>query len=148
MKYIFIALIIFVSSCNNNGGNASARLDKEMKRHLDPKDSIVNQMELDKTFALQSSERQGVDNDRFKEFDYWKEMDKNFFQYVESKTFSNADEAGGSATTLEIYKAIKKGNTEIRFYKKHYYGNKNPADTSFVRDTATYLYNTYKFNIQ
>ena len=148
MKYIFIALIVVISSCNNDSGNASARLDKEMKKHLDPQDSIVNQMGLDKTFALQSSERQGVDNERFKEFDYWKEMDKNFFQYVESKTFSNPDEAGGSATILEIYKAIKKGNTEIRFYKKHYYGNKNPVDTSFVRDTATYLYNTYKFNIQ
>ena len=119
-----------------------------MKKHLDPQDSIVNKMEPGKTFALQSSERPGVDNERFKEFDYWKEMDKDFFQFVENKTFNNPGEAGGSATTLEIYKAIKKGNTEIRFYKKHYYGNKNPADTSFVKDTATHLYNTYKFNIQ
>ncbi len=119
-----------------------------MKKHLDPQDSIVNKMELAKTFALQSSEREGIDQERFKEFDYWKEMDKEFFQYVESKTFSNPDEAGGISTKLEIYKAIKKGETEIRFYKKHYYGNKNPADTSFVRDTATYLYNTYKFNIR
>ena len=148
MKYIFIALIVVISSCNNNGGNASARLDEEMKKHLDPQDSIVNKMEPGKTFALQSSERQGVDNERFKEFDYWKEMDKDFFQFVENKTFNNPGEAGGSATTLEIYKAIKKGNTEIRFYKKHYYGNKDPADTSFVKDTATHLYNTYKFSIQ
>ena len=144
---MLIVLLVIVSSCNNDG-SASARFDREMKKHLEPKDSIVNKMELGKTFALQSSERQGVDNERFKEFDYWKEIDKDFFQYVESKTFSNPDEAGGSATTLEIYKAIKKGNTEIRFYKKHYYDMTAPVDSIVVRDTAAYLYNTYKFSVE
>ena len=78
----------------------------------------------------------------------WKEMDKDFFQYIEDKEFSNPTEDGGTSTTLEIYKAIKKGNTEVRFYKKHYYGNRNPADSSIVKDTTSYLYNTYKFSIE
>ena len=148
MKYILIALIAVISSCNNESKDASARLEKELKKHLDPMDSIINKIKLNKTLALQSSERQGVDNERFKEFDYWKEVDKNFFQYVESKEFSNPSEAGGASTTLEIYKAIKKGNTAIRFYKKHYYSNRSPADTSYVKDTTAYLYNTYKFSIE
>ena len=148
MRFILIALITVISSCNNGSNDASSRLEREMKKHLDPQDSIVNKMELNKTFALQSSETQGVNNERYKEFDYWKEIDKEFFQYVEAKEFSNSNEAGGSSTTPEIYKAIKKGTTEVRFYKKHYYGNHNPADSSIVKDTTSYLYNTYKFSIE
>ena len=148
MKYILIVFIALISSCNNDGNNVSSKLEKEMKKHLEPRDSIINKLELNKTMALQSSETRGVDHERFKEFDYWKELDKDFFQYVESKEFSNPGEAGGRSTTLEIYKAIKKGITDIRFYKKHYYGNRNPADSSIKKDTVSYLYSTYKFSIE
>ncbi len=148
MRYLFPVLLLILSSCNNESKDASARLDKEMKKHLDPKDSIINVMEQGNTFALQRSEREGIDQERFKEYDYRKEVDTNFFKYVESKTFSNPDEAGGVSTSIEIYKAIKKGETEIRFYKTHYYGNRNPADTGYVKDTAAILYNTYKFSIK
>lgn len=126
---------------------ASERADQELNNHLQPKDSVINTLPLGKTFALESSEVQGVDHERFKEFDYWKEIDTNYFRYVTSKEFSNPDENGGIATTIEIQKAIKKGYTEVKFYKRKYYGNKNLPDTA-QKDTAQILYNTYKFNIE
>jgi len=126
---------------------ASERVEQELKNHLQPKDSIINTLSLGKTFALESSERQGIDQERFKEFDYWKEIDTNYFHYVTSKEFSNPDENGGISTTIEIQKAIKKGYTEVKFYKRKYYGYKNLPDTT-QKDTAQILYNTYKFNIE
>ena len=147
MKYIFIFVAVLISSCFNLSKDAGLRLEKEWKKHLAPKDSIINMLQTGKTFALQSSETQGIDHERFKEFDYWKEVDKNYFEYAGSKEFSNPGEDGGTLTTLEIYKAIKPGETEIKFYKKHYYGNRNPTDAGYAKDTIAYLYNTYKFKV-
>ncbi|MES2430086.1 MAG: hypothetical protein V4556_04060 [Bacteroidota bacterium] len=144
MKYLFFFILSSIAACHQT---ASERVAKELKNHLQPKDNIINKLELGKTFVLESSEVQGIDHERYKEFDYWKEIDKNYFEYVTSKEFSNPDENGGSATTLEIQKAIKKGYTEVRFYKRNYYGNKILSDT-LQKDTARILYNTYKFNIE
>lgn len=144
MKILFLFIITAVTACHQS---ASERVEKELKKHLQPKDSIVNKLDLGKTFVLESSERQGIDQERFKEYDYWKEIDKNYFEYVTSKEFSNPDENGGISTTLEIHKAIKKGYTEIKFYKRKYYSLRSAPDT-IQKDTARILYNTYKFNIE
>jgi hypothetical protein len=143
-------LLFLVTACADEPGHDDhlKALEKEWKKHIQPKDSIVNVMQIGKTFALESSETQGIDHERFKAFDYWKEYDENFFEKQDSKDFSNPEEAGGVKYALEIFKAIKKGETEIRFYKKHYYGNRDPKDTSYVKDTITYLYNIYKFKVE
>lgn len=147
--FLLLTLLFFVA-CKTNDSRSSKdkALAKEWKKHLRPENDTLNIIKLDKTFALESSEVQGIDRERYKEFDYWKEMDDSFFEREGEKTFSNPDEAGGSATTLEIFKAIKKGETEIRFYKRHYYSNRDPNDTIQVKDTAAYLYSTYKFRIE
>ncbi len=147
----YCLLFLFITTACNNTENRTKKekeLANEWKIHLRPKDSIVNVMKIGETFALESSEVQGIDREAYKQFDYWKEMDTLFFERTESKDFSNPDEAGGSIVNLEIFKAIKKGETEIRFYKKHYYGNRDPQDSSYVKDTTTLLYNSYKFRIE
>lgn len=150
MKSLFLLLaIVIVVSCNNGGRNIGERnLEGEWKNHLAPRDSIVNLIKTGKTFALESSETRGVDHERFKKFDYWKEIDKGYFEYITSKSFSNPGEDGGTETTLEIYKAIRPGETEVRFYKRNYYGNRDPSDSSNVKDTAAILYNAFKFRIE
>jgi hypothetical protein len=150
LSLCFIILSFIISACNNAGKNDNhyQALEKEWKKHLRPADSVINVLPLGKTFALESSETQGIDHERFKEFDFTKEINPEYFEFIDSKNFSNPEEAGGSLFTLEIFKAIKKGETEVRFYKKHYYGNRDPQDTSYVKDTTRYLYNTYKFRIE
>lgn len=149
-SFLFLIFFPFILACTNNSGPSDhlKALEKEWEKHLQPKDSIVNVMKAGETFALESSEVQGVDHERFKEFDYWKEYDESFFERSESKDFSNPLEDGGTIFSLEIFKAIKKGETEFRFYKKHYYGNKDPMDSTYIKDTTAYLYNTYKFRIE
>lgn len=143
MRYLLVLCIVSITACYQS---ASVRVDREMKKHLVPKDSIVNTMERGETFVLESSETQGIDHERFKEFDYWKDMDATYFEHIADKEYSNPDEDGGTSTTLSIYKAIKKGYTEIKFYKRKYYRNKQLSDTTLL-DTAQILYNTYKFTI-
>ena len=150
-RLIPITMMLFlVIACSNESGNDDhvKALEKEWQKHLNPRNEKINVIQLGKTIALESSETQGVDHERFKEFDFWKEYDKTFFERMENKSFSNPQMAGGVETSLEIFKAIKKGETEIRFYKKHYYGNRDPKDTSYLKDTITYLYNTYKFRVE
>ncbi len=144
-------MVFLIISCKekNDKTYRERELAKEWKKHLQPQDSIINIIKEGKTFALESNETQGIDHERWKEFDYWKEMDKSFFENKGEKKFSNPDEDGGTETTLEIFKAIKKGETEIRFYKRRYYSPGNPAnDTVAVKDTNAYLYSTYKFRIE
>jgi hypothetical protein len=146
---LFFSFAFFNCKENDNKNYREKQLAKEWKKHLRPENEKVNVIKESKTFALESSEVQGIDHERWKEFDYWKEMDNSFFERIEEKVFSNPDEAGGTATTLEIFKAIKKGETEIRFYKRHYYSPRKPEnDTLTVKDTAAYLYSTYKFRIE
>lgn len=151
-KFFYATILLFiVLSCNEKTGKDSRdkALAKEWKKHLRPENEKVNVLKEGKTFALESSEVQGIDHERWKEFDYWKEMDNSFFERVGEKTFSNPGEDGGTAVTLEIFKAIKKGETEIRFYKKHYYSPRDPAtDTLSNKDTTVYLYSTYKFRVE
>ena len=96
---------------------------------------------------LQSSERDGIDRERFREFTYWKDIDNTFFENNDNKGFSNPDEAGGMITSLQIYKALKKGYTEVKFYKAKYHHQQEIED-SVKTNTDTVLYNTYKFNIE
>ncbi|MGG9970670.1 hypothetical protein ACQ33O_02655 [Ferruginibacter sp. SUN002] len=144
MKYLFILSLILTVSCNRS---LSEKIKDELSKHIEPKDSVINKMKIGETFVLESSEVEGIDRERYKEFDYWKEIDTNYFKYVASKEFSDPEMAGGSSTTLEIQKAIKAGYTEVKFYKRKYYGNKAMPD-SIKRDTASILYNTYKFEIK
>lgn len=149
----FIPLIVslcFIVACNNEPGRDDhlKALEKEWQKHLNPLSEKVNVIQLGKTFALESSETQGIDRERFKEFDYWKEYDESFFERQNSKDFNNPEEAGGVKYSLEIFKTIKKGETEMRFFRRHYHGNRDPKDTSYVKDTITYLYNTYKFRVE
>lgn len=151
MKPLIACIFLFslFMACTGNGKNKHIKaLEKEWKKHLQPQDSIVNVMRVGQTFALESHEVQGIDRERFKEFDYWKEWDEGFFEPLGSKSFSNPDEAGGLKFTLEIFKAIRKGETEIRFYKKRWYGNLSPEDALAAKDTTVYLYNTYRFRIE
>ena len=144
MKLFILFILLPIAACHQT---ASERVSIELKKHLQPQDSIVNKLDFGKTFVLESSERQGIDHERYKEFDYWKDIDKTFFEHLSDKEYSNADENGGISTTLSIYKAIKKGTTEIKFYKRKYYSPRFFSDT-IKRDTASILYNTYKFIIE
>lgn len=152
MKHFFFFLLVFsfIIACTSSSRHADhlKALEKEWKKHIRPKDSTENLVRTGETIAIESSEVQGVDHESLKEFDYWKEYDTAFFERQETKYFSNPDEAGGIAYSLEIFKAIKKGETEMRFYKKHYYGNRDPQDSTYVKDTTPYLYNTYRFRIE
>lgn len=155
---LFLAgtLILLDFSCKNVNKSSPhlTALEKEWKNHLNPQDSIVNTLKLGKTFALESSQVNGIERNEYNEPEYWKELDTNYFKRVESKDFSNKEEEGGSTYTLEIFKAIKKGTTEIKFYKRE--KNSNPESTEDPiqeslnensRDT-TIMYNTYKFRIE
>lgn len=141
-----IVLFLFLACTEDHGRYDHLKaLEKEWEKHLKPESEKINVLKYGKTFALESTKTQGIDQERFREFDYWKEYDDSFFERMESKSFSNPLEDGGVETSLEIFKAIKKGEAEIRFYRKHYYGNRDPNDTNYVKDTLTYLYNIYRF---
>ncbi|UEG50617.1 hypothetical protein LK994_03920 [Ferruginibacter lapsinanis] len=143
MKYFLICGFILFSACKLT---TYEKLEKELKNHVQPKDSIINELKIGETISLEESERQGVNN-RFREFDYWSEIDEKNFEFTESKAFSDPDEAGGMSYTLHIYKAKQKGYTEIRFFKRKNHLMSGMTDTT-KKDTATILYNTYRFNIK
>lgn len=144
MKYFLFLISLSAASCRQTAGE---RVSIELKKHLQPQNNIINKLDLGKTFVLESSETQGIDNERYKKFDYWKDIDKNYFEHVTDKEYSNPDEAGGISTTLSIYKAIKKGTTEVKFYKRKYYSRRYYSDT-IKFDTTSILYSTYKFIIE
>lgn len=144
MKYFLFFILLSIAACHQT---ASERVSKELKKHLQPQGIIINKLGYGKTFVLESSERLGIDHERYKEFDYWKDIDKSFFEHLSDKEYSNANEDGGISTTLSIYKAIKKGTTEIKFYKRKYYSPRFYSDT-VKADTTNILYSTYKFIIE
>jgi hypothetical protein len=145
--YILLLIMLGCTGTEKHTDHYKA-LEKEWTKHLRPRDSIWNNLSVGQTFALESSETQGVDLERFRDFDYWKDYDNTFFERMETRNFSNPAETGGTLFSLEIFKALKKGETEVKFYKKHYYGNRDPKDSSYIIDTTTYLYNTFKFRIE
>lgn len=149
---IALTLILSGNSCKNFRSNSSifTELEKERKKHLIPQDSVVNLIKIGKTIAFESSLVKGINRDEYPEPEYWKEIDSNFFQKIETKDYNDPQEDGGSSYSLEIFKAVKKGITEIKFYKKEIINaNENSDDTieTNQKDT-TILYNTYKFKIE
>ena len=104
MRFFLFIILTSIVACNET---ASERVAKELKNHLQPRDSIINKIKIGETFVLQSSERDGIDRERFREFTYWKDIDNTFFENNDNKGFSNPDEAGGMINSLQIYKALK-----------------------------------------
>ncbi len=144
--YLLIALVAIaasawiylkVSSCKTMG----CRVEAKTKGHFVPSSDTLNVIKANSTIVFVDYERDGVAHH---DYEYYKSVDQSFFTNTDEESFRNDEEAGGYLATVHIYKALKKGNTEIVFYKKPSIYQQQKSDPTAGKPI---IVATYKFHI-
>jgi hypothetical protein len=126
----------------NTCKDIDCRVEAKCKGHLSPRSDTLNVIKSNGTIVFVEYEREGVAHH---DYEYYKDIDPVFFINIDEESFLNKDEAGGYRATVGIYKALKKGDTEILLYKKPSPDLKQPDDTAFTKPA---IEATYKFHIE
>jgi hypothetical protein len=126
----------------NTCKDIDCRVEAKCKGHLLPRSDTLNIIKSNGTIVFVEYEREGVARHAY---EYYKDIDPAFFKNIDEESFLNQDEAGGYRATVGIYKALKKGDTEILLYKKPSRDLKQANDTAFTKPETEA---TYKFHIE
>ncbi len=145
--YLLIALLVIGAGVGtylkaNNCKEMGCRVEEKCKGHLIPDSDTLNVIKTNGTIVFVDYERDGV---AYHEYEYYKSIDAAFFKNFDEESFRNDDEAGGYRATVHIYKALKKGDTEIIIYKKTSPHRQQENDTASKEPV---LVATYKFHIE
>ena len=144
--YLLIALVIVTGGAwiylkANTCKTLGCRVEAKCKGHFVPSSDTLNVIKTNSTIVFVDYERDGVAHH---DYEYYKSVDHSFFTTADEESFRNDDEAGGYLATVSIYKALKKGDTEIVFYKKPSAYHLQENDTA-SRESVEIA--TYKFHI-
>ena len=118
--YLLVALVVVITSGwiylkANSCKDMGCRVEAKCKGHLIPSSDTINAIKVNGTIVFVEYERDGVAQH---DYDYYKNVDAAFFTKADEELIRNEGEAGGYTATVRVYKALKKGDTEIVFYKK------------------------------
>jgi hypothetical protein len=146
-SYLLVVLVIVIAggwiylktnSCKEMG----CRIEEKCKGHFVPGTDTLNVIKVNSTIVFVDYEREGV---TLHDYGYYKSIDAGFFKNIDEESFRNNGEAGGYLATVRIYQALKKGDTEIIFYKKQSISHQQENDTTTKEPEAVA---TYKFHIE
>ena len=126
------------NSCKDMG----CRVEAKCKGHFVPSSDTLNVIKEKETIVFVEYERDGVARH---DYEHYKTIDPVFFTNMDEQSFRNNDEAGGYVATVRIYKALKKGDTEIVCYKKTSTYQQQENDTTSGKPIVEA---TYKFHIE
>jgi len=148
-KYLYVLLIVIVAAAciwfylkQDGCKKMDCKVAAKSKGHYVPLPDTLNVIKDNSTIVFVEYERDGVAKH---EYEYYKEIDPSFLTNIDEASFRNDGEAGGYLATVRIYKAIKKGETEIVFYKKRSPSIKLENDTASAEPVKEV---TYKFHIE
>ena len=148
-KYVYILIGLLTVSASiwiylkaNSCKTMGCRVEAKTKGHFVPSSDTLNIITINNTIVFVDYERDGVAHH---DYEYYKSVDNNFFANIDEEAFRNDEEAGGYLAIVHIYKALKKGNTEIVFYKKPFNYLHQANDTSSDKPN---IVATYKFHIE
>lgn len=148
-KYLYLLLIAIAAAAGiwfylkqNGCKKMDCKVAAKTKGHYAPLPDTLNVIKENSTIVFVEYERDGVAKH---DYEYYKEIDPAFFTNVDEASFRNDGEAGGYLATVHIYKAIKKGETAIVFYKKRLPSVKLEEDTVPAEPVKEA---TYKFRIE
>ncbi|MBI2258484.1 MAG: hypothetical protein HYU67_06250 [Flavobacteriia bacterium] len=140
-KILCFIVLIFLLSCN------SKLLEKNKlkvkKTILSPKENELNRINKGTLITLSFDEVKGIDRSEYPLAEYVKLIDSSFFVFYKKTITNISDESGGIKTTNEFYKAIKKGESEIKIFSREKIRLK---ELDSYLDTLLLL-KTYKFLI-
>ena len=117
------------------------RVEAKCKGHFVPSSDTLNVIKANSTIVFVEYERDAVAQH---DYDYYKNIDTTYFTNIDEESFRNDDETGGYLATVRIYKALKKGDTEIIVYKKPSQYQQQKNDTVSAQQIVVA---TYKFHI-
>ncbi len=141
MKYYFVILILLcLNACTETVEKKVASLEKA---NYSPTSDKTNKLKLGQTIYFETAITEGIDRSKYPAPINSKEIDKAFFEFIKDESI-NDGAAGGRTYTFNIYKAIKKGTTQIT--ETHYTPlprARNHNDTAKLKtpDTTIVVYN-------
>jgi len=146
-KYVYFLIGLLTVSASiwiylkaNTCKTMGCRVEAKTRGLFVPSSDTLNVIKANNTIVFVDYERDGVAHH---DYEYYKSIDNNFFANIDEESFRNDEEAGGYLATVHIYKALKKGDTEIVFYKKPFIYPANDTGSGKPIIVAT-----YKFHIE